>query len=74
MILKIILIAVMFSLAFIAQAFFKATWAIPLAFVIVIVYIVIKIIGKILRKRGGSSSDDDGYSRYFDGIFTEIFH
>jgi phosphate starvation-inducible membrane PsiE len=72
MIWKIILFVLMFFLAFIAQGFFKINWAVPLAFLILFLYIAIKVIGRLLKRKGGSSSgDDDGYSRYFDGLFSE---
>jgi membrane protein implicated in regulation of membrane protease activity len=72
MIWKIILFVLMFFLAFIAQGFFKINWALPLAFFIIFLYIAIKIIRRILRRRGGSSSNDgDDVGRYFGGLFEE---
>jgi cobalamin synthase len=69
MIGKIIIFIALFSLAISAQTFMGYTWALPLALVILIAYLFIKIVGKILKRdRGGS--DGDGDNRYFD-IWTD---
>jgi len=70
MIGKIVMFVALFSLAISAQTFMGYTWALPLALVILIVYLFIKIVGKILKRdRGGS--DGGGEIPYFNGIFTD---
>jgi hypothetical protein len=68
---KIILIAIGLVGSFILQAFTKATWIFPFALFIIFIYIIIRIIIKIVKRNRGSSDGNDGVSRYFDGIFTD---
>jgi hypothetical protein len=70
---KIILMIIGLVGSFILQTFTQATWIFPLVFWIIFIYIMLKLIIKIVKSRRGSSGGEDEVSKYFGGLFTDIF-
>lgn len=69
---KIIIIIIALVGSFILQSFTQETWIFPLVLFIIFVYIIIKIIVKILKRdRGSSGGGDEGENKYFGGLFED---